>query len=185
MGNWPESLGVSLFFELLWLDVFPAGTIIPPNPLAPVLASLATLRYFHVTQPALAAVIMLLALPLGKLFARLERAHRQYENDAHSRLMRWAKNPEYALGPLKLTRRSVLILFWVNVAAFALSLACLMVLTRFLLPHAAPVIGNIPLKWPHLWGVASIGAVLSLRYRPAYAVLLLGVGLAVLGHLLV
>jgi len=185
MGNWPESLGVSLFFELLWLDVFPAGTIIPPNPLASVLASLATLRYFNVTKPALAAIIMLLALPLGKLFARIERAHRQYENDAHSRLMRWAKNPEYVPGPLQLTRRSVLILFWVNVAAFALSLACLMVFAHFLLPYAAPAIGNIPLKWPHLWGVASIGAVLSLRYRPAYAVLLLGVGLAVLGHLLV
>ena len=183
-GNWAQSLGVSLFFELLWLDIFPAGTVIPPNPLAPVLASLAAVSYFGVTKPVLAALIMLLALPLGGIFAWIERWHRHYENDAHTRLMRWAKSPEHALGPVQLVRRSALLLFCVNMAAFAVVLACLMALTHILLPRVAPFIQDIPLKWPHLWGVAGIGAVLSLRYRPAYAVLLLGAGLTLVGRLL-
>ena len=184
MGNWAQSLGVSLFFELLWLDIFPAGTIVPPNPLAPALASLAAVSYFGVSKPALAAVVMLLALPLGGIFAWIERWHRQYENDVHNRLIRWVKSPERVPGPAALTRRSAMLLFCVNMAAFAVAVACVMTLTYILLPRVAPFIQDIPLKWPHLWGVASIGAVLSLRYRPAYAVLLIGAGLALVGHLL-
>lgn len=183
-GDWSTSLGVSLFFELLWLDIFPAGTIIPPQSLAPALASLAVLRHLGVTEPALAAVVMLASLPLGRLFARLERYHRQYENEAYNHLMHWAKRPESPHGPLPLTRNSILVMFPVNATVFALVLACLLAVLPPLLHRLSPVLGNIPLRWPHLWVVASIGAVLSLRHRPAYAILACGVVLAVLSRLI-
>ncbi|WP_243366695.1 hypothetical protein [Fundidesulfovibrio soli] len=65
-----------------------------------------------------------------------------------------------------------------NMAVFALSLILLTVFTAVLLPMASPLLGRIPMTWPHLWVIASIGVVLSLRHRPAYAILLGGVGLA-------
>lgn len=142
------------------------------------------MRHYAITSPALAAVIMLASLPMGRLFSLLERYHRQYENQAFDRLTHWAGQPESARGPLALTRRSIMVMVPVNGAAFAVALAGLLTLCHLLLPSLAPMLENIPLKWPHLWGVASIGAVLSLRHRPAYAILLCGVALAVLGRLL-
>jgi PTS system mannose-specific IIC component len=184
-GDWASSLGICLFFELLWLDIFPAGTIIPPHSLAPALASLAVVNHFGLQQPSLAAVAMLAALPLGRAFAVIERYHRQYENLAFERLMLWARRGSCGPGPASLTRRSILVMLPVNAVAFALALSALLVVTHLLLPRLAPLIGQAPLKWPHLWVVASIGAVLSLRHRPAYAVLLGGVALAVLSRFLV
>lgn len=184
-GDWASSLGICLFFELLWLDIFPAGTIIPPHTLAPALASLAVVHHFALRQPALAAVVMLAALPLGRAFAVIERYHRQYENLAFERLMLWAKRSSGGPGPASLTRRSMLVMLPVNVVAFALALSVLLVVTYLMLPRLTPLLGSVPLKWPHLWVVASIGAVLSLRHRPAYAVLLGGVALAVLSRLLI
>ena len=184
-GSWESSLGVSLFFELLWLDIFPAGTIIPPNSLAPSLASLAVMHQYAITQPALAAVVILASLPLGRLFAQIERYHRQYENEAYNRLMLWAKHPEKGKGPVFLTRRSILVMLPVNFVTFGLALSGLLALIQVLLPRLSPMLENIPIKWPHLWVVASIGAVLSLRHRPAYAILLGGVALAVLSRLII
>ena len=181
-GDWASSLGVSLFFELLWLDIFPAGTIIPPQSLAPALASLATMQHFSATKPALAAVVMLFSLPLGRMFAQLERFHRQFENEDYNRLMNWAKIPTGSPGPASLTRRAIISMFLVNSVVFAAALACLMVVMGILMPRFEPLLESIPLKWPHLWVVASIGAILSLRHRPAYAILLAGVVLAVLSR---
>lgn len=178
-GDWATSLGVTLFFELLWLDIFPAGTIIPPHSLAPALASLAVMWLFGIASPALAAVIMLAALPLGRLFTFLERYHRQYENHAFDRLLLWAKRPEHTPGPGVLTRRAIMVMLPLNFVAFTMALAGLLAIMHLVLPRLAPLLGSIPLKWPHLWVVASVGAVLSLRHRPAYAILLGGVALAV------
>ncbi len=177
-GDFTVSLGVSLFFELVWLDLFPAGTIIPPQSLAPTLASLAVAHHFGITQPSVAALVMVASLPLGLLFARLERYHRQYENRAHSSLLAWARYPARSSGPVRLTRGSILVMAPLNMAVFALSLILLTVFTAVLLPMASPLLGRIPMTWPHLWVIASIGVVLSLRHRPAYAILLGGVGLA-------
>lgn len=183
-GDWATSLGVCLFFELFWLDIFPAGTIIPPNSMAPALASLAVMQVLHVTQPSQAAVITLLALPLGRAFARLERYHRQYENEAFGKLIHWAKRSGGAEGPGALTRRSIMVMFPASAVAFALASSALMASAHLILPLLAPHLTSIPLKWPHLWVVASIGAVLSLRFRPAYVLLGCGVALATLSRLL-
>lgn len=182
-GDFTVSLGVSLFFELIWLDLFPAGTIIPPQSLAPTLASLAVVRHFGITQPSVAALVMVASLPLGLLFARLERYHRQYENRSHSSLLVWARYPSRSSGPVKLTRASILLMAPLNLAVFALSLTLLTAFTAVMLPMVTPMLGRIPMTWPHLWVIASIGAVLSLRHRPAYAILLGGVGLALASRL--
>jgi len=183
-GDWASSLGVCLFFELLWLDIFPAGTIIPPHSLAPALASLCVLYLSGLQQPALAAVVMLAALPFARVFSMLERYHRQYENHASERLDAWTRRGSGVPGPASLTRRSILVMLPLNMVAFALALSGLLVFTHLMLPRLLPLLGAVPLKWPHLWVVASIGAVLSLRHRPAYAVLLCGVALAIVSRLL-
>ncbi len=144
------------------------------------MATLTVMRLYSLTDPAKAAVIMLAALPLGLAFARLERYHRQYENDAFNRLMHWAKHPERANSPRALTRRSMLVMLPISGAAFALAVAALLALTHVALPPLSGLLTEIPLKWPHLWVVASIGAVLSLRHRPAYLLLAGGAVLAIL-----
>jgi mannose PTS system EIIC component len=171
-------LGVSLFFELLWLDLFPAGTIIPPQSLAPTLASLAVVHHLGIDTPSLAVVVMFVALPLGPLFAQLERYHRQYENRAHTGLLVWASQSGLGPGPAILTRRSILVMLPLNTIVFSICLLALTAISATILPRLEPLLGPIPLQWPHLWVVASVGAVLSLRHRPAYAILLGGVALA-------
>ncbi len=184
-GDWATSLGVCLFFELYWLDLFPAGTIIPPNAIASALATLTVMHMYSLTGPAEAAVIMLAALPLGRIFARIERYHRQYENDAYNRLVVWAKHPERGNGPRALTRRSMLVMLPVSGAAFALATILLLAMAHVVLPPLSAVLAPLPLKWPHLWVVASIGAVLSLRHKPAYVLLACGVVLAIVTRLVV
>ena len=139
---------------------------------------------YGIVSPALAAVVMLAALPLGRLFALLERYHRQYENHAFDRLLLWAKRPEDMPGPGVLTRRSIMVMLPLNFVAFTMALAGLIALMHLILPRLAPLLGTVPLKWPHLWVVGSIGAVLSLRHRPAYAILLSGVVLAIASRML-
>lgn len=183
-GDWASSLGICLFFELLWLDIFPAGTIIPPQSLAPALASLSLTHRLAVDSPALAAVVILMTLPLGRLFAQLERYHRRTQDGSFERLLQWSQSPGSSPGPALLTLRSVLFMIPLNAVAFALSLAVLLGVLAFLLPSLGPALERLPVAWPHLWVIASIGAVLSLRHRPAYALLLGGVVLAVGSRLL-
>ena len=178
-GDYTLSLGVSLFFELLWLDIFPAGTSIPPHALAPALVSLSAVHFLGVSQPAVAAVAMMAALPLGRVFSSIEGYHRQHENDAYTKFLQWAKKPQGASSPFSLIRRSILIMFPLNFIAFCLALSAMLVLLHLLLPSLNPFLERIPLSWPHLWVIASMGAVLSLRHRPAYTLLLTGVALAV------
>lgn len=182
-GDWTQSLGVGIFFELLWLDIFPAGTIIPPNSLAPAISSLCVMHVLGISTPAMAVVILLGSLLLGRLFAQLERYHRQYMNEGFNKLMLWTKHPERPKGPVALTRSSVIAMVLVNAVAFALAVTGLLALMHVILPLVSPSLAGLPLTWTHLWVVGSIGAVLSLRHRPAYAVLLGGVALAVFTRL--
>lgn len=175
---------MSLFYELLWLDVFPAGTIIPPNALAAVVACLAVMHLYNITSPALSAVVILACLPLGRLFSLLERYHRVFCNEGFNHLIFWVKRPDAYGGPAVLTRRSILVLFPVNMVAFTLVLAWLLALAHLTLPVLTPELSGLTLTWPHLWALGSIGAVLSLRHRPAYALLLAGAALAVFSRLI-
>ena len=184
-GDWATSLGICLFFELLWLDIFPAGTIIPPHSLAPALACLCLAHRLDASNPALAAVVILATLPLGRLFAQLERYHRQAQDDSFERLLKWAKEPTGHAGPMALTVRSMLCMVPLNAALFAVVLCVLLVVLGIALPVLTPALMKIDLAWPHLWVVGSIGAVLSLRHRPAYLVLAGGVLLAVATRLLI
>ncbi len=143
------------------------------------MVSLGAVHSLGVTQPSVVAVALLAALPLGRAFSRIEAYHRQYENDAYTRLLQWAKKPKGSLSPMALIRRSILIMVPVNFVAFGLAMAAMMVFLYLLLPRLSPFLKPIPLEWPHIWVVGSIGAVLSLRHRPAYALLLGGVALAV------
>jgi PTS system mannose-specific IIC component len=184
-GEYAMGLGVSLFFELLWLDLFPAGTYIPPNGQAPTLACLAGLHHFDLTQPSVAVLAMILALPLGRIFAKMEGYHRQYENVAFNNLLLWAREPSSAPSPSSMVTRSILLMVSINFVAFSLALLCMLVLLYLALPHALGYLRAIPTNWSHLWMVASLGAVLSLRHRPAYALLLAGVILAMLARMFI
>lgn len=173
-GEYALSLGVSLFFELLWLDRFPAGTAIPPNALASAMVSLAGIHYFGLHRPAEACVAMLLALPLSRIFAKIEAYHRQYENDAYNKLLSWARKPTLAFAPARLVKRSIAILVPAYFLAFCLALLAMLALLQMLLPLLEAQLSIIPLRWPHLWVMAGIGGILSLRHRPAYIVLVAG-----------
>jgi len=148
------------------------------------LASLACVRYYGLDAPALACVAMLAALPLGVLFARVERLHRQHENKAFARLVQWSAQQGGGSDPLALTRRSMLVLFPVNLLAFCFALAGLLVVVKLALALVSPWLSGVDMRWPHLWVVASIGALLSLRHRPAYAVVMVGVCVAILSRFL-
>lgn len=143
------------------------------------------MRHLGVTEPALAAAPMVLSLPFGRLFSQLERQHRQFCNEGFTRLGRWVKGNGSTAGPGALTRRAMLTILPVNLTAFAIALTALLAVLNVAMPALEPALKNIGLTWPHLWVVGSIGAVLSLRHRPAYALLVAGAVLACVGRLIV
>jgi PTS system mannose-specific IIC component len=169
----------------LWLDIFPAGTIIPPQSLAPTFLCLAAMRHFGITEPSLAALPVVMALPFGRVFSHLERQHRQFCNEGFTRLGRWVKGNGSSSGPGAFTRRAMLTMLPVNLTAFAIALTALLGVMNVALPALEPSLRGIGLTWPHMWVVGSMGAVLSLRHRPAYALLAAGAVLACLGRLIV
>lgn len=143
------------------------------------------MRHAVITEPSLAALPMILALPFGRVFSHLERQHRQFCNEGFTKLGRWVKGNGSSAGPGALTRRAMLSMLPVNLTAFAIALTALLAVMNVALPALEPALKNIGLTWPHLWVVGSIGAVLSLRHRPAYALLVAGAVLACLGRLIV
>lgn len=166
-----------LFYELFWLDGIPAGTHIPPNAAAATLAGLSLMHVFQLTTPAEALFVAASTAILGRLFAALEGAQRVVENIVLSRYTAARERSRAHFSPGRLIRRALLDMALLNGMAFSAALAGLIALYAVILPLVWPYLAVSGATWSQLWILGSLGGVLSLRYRPAYMVL--GVGMLV------
>lgn len=172
-GEVAPALPLALFFELFWLDLFPIGSYQPPMPAFPFLILLASSSIFMWDTPVSLAFPLALTMPLAYAVPVYESWLRgRFAKDSF-RVVDMAERSEQSLGSLP---AKTLVRFWLwhagsgmlcFFAAYAL-LVALFSLPFFAFLHLAP--GTVPLNvsWPVLYGIAAIGAVLSLRIRRAY-----------------
>lgn len=182
-GDIPTCLNISIFFELFWLDLFPAGTFIPPNQAASTLATLTLAQCFGFTEAPGALAAAVLSLPLALIFARIEAFHRRFETTALARAMEAANRKGTALVPGRLIARSLADMAIINGVCFSLALAGLIAVGNLLFTMIGPLLEHQTRSFAHLWILGSLGGILSLRHRPAYVVLSVGVGLSILWFL--
>lgn len=160
------ALSIGIFFELLWLDLFPVGTFIPPQAILSLLATLTLLSCFPDPDLRIVALVLLSTTPLGYLGAWLEQRYRQRQNLSYNALIIWTKNQKNSLyNPQNLTRIAVVEIFLLNLVIFFLLLLPLLWVLNLLIPWIAQ--GPQP-TWPLLWAIACLGALLSLKIRKAY-----------------
>lgn len=166
--NWQLALGLGVFFELLWLDLFPAGTFIPPHALFAFMLSLIVLTGTDEPSVRQLFVVLLLVCPLAYFGAWLEQRLRARNNLAYTALLTWSRHKSGRAAPHnRLILQALLeywMLFWV---IFVLGATFLLIVTRLVADWS--LVGP-QVRWPMVWLIACVGAVLSLRIRSAHAV---------------
>ena len=178
-GETELAMGVSVFFELFWLDAIPAGTYIPPLLGASTFAALALTSWFGLTTPSQALLPILLAMPLAFLGVRVEGWLRHWHNRHYNRLLNWSRSGADGEAPEGLVLRSVagnLLACWAFGVVSMLALAVVLAGVLRILPGAW--LSALELSWPMLWLSASLGGLLALRLRRAYALLAVGCAVA-------
>lgn len=172
-------LSVALFFELLWLDLLPAGTFIPPQLVASTFACLSLVTRLGLSDPPQVMVAILASLPLAWLGAKLEYGLRGWQNKSYNRLLNWARTLEPGDRPGVLVWRSLAITFLTYALSFLIVLVLLHAVVEFVLRVAQAQLAGLSITWTNLWLAASIGGLLALRIKRAYVFLALGAVLVI------
>nr|WP_041721827.1 PTS sugar transporter subunit IIC [Maridesulfovibrio salexigens] len=175
-GDVATSLKIAVFFELFWLDNIPAGTYIPPHILAPTFAALALTTSFAFTEARQVMVILLACLPLARIGAWMDYSLRQWHNRGHNKLIGWARKGKAGDQlPQKLVFRSILRTFVTSWLFFWTSTIILHYILCIFFHKWGPLVAGVDMKWSFLWIAASLGGLLALRLRKAYATFVFGV----------
>jgi PTS system mannose-specific IIC component len=161
------AISVGIFFELLWLDLFPAGTFIPPHGLLSLCATLGVLACLPDPDMRTTALVVVLTLPLGYLGAWMEQRYRKRQNLSYNSLILWnRRGVSHPFTPDRLVIQALAEIFAMNLALFLASSSAVLVIVRLAQPLLA---GGPQPGWPMLWIAAAAGAILALRMRRAYA----------------
>jgi len=173
VGQWEVAIPVALFFELFYLDLFPLGTFVPPHGPFALLVALALTRIFDVVQPSLIFVVLLLSMPAAWLGSRLEERHRQWQNLSYTRMLQSTRpGQEHVVSATGLARNALVQICVIQGLAFLLVMALLTPFAEWVLLHVRARVLGLPVGWPHIWMLGTIGALLSFRARRVYAAFL-------------
>lgn len=170
-GDMGLAISISLFFELFWMDLIPAGTFIPPQMAASALSALTLAEVHHLTAPSLAVLAILASLPLAWLGTRLEAMERERQNRSYNELLRSSRGGMSDFAPQILVRRGILRMAVINWLFFLGSSIALVSITGAFLPFLQTYGILLPVRWWHIWFGASLGGLLSIRFRPGYLLL--------------
>lgn len=165
------AISISLFFELFWMDLIPAGTFIPPQMAAATLAALTLVEVYHLTAPPQAVLAIIACLPLAWLGTRIEAMERERQNKSYNELLRSSRGEMDMFSPGVLVRRSLLRMAAINWIFFLVSSLTLVWITGVALPLLQRHVVLLPVKWWHIWFGASLGGLLSIRFRSGYILL--------------
>ncbi|PKN40470.1 MAG: hypothetical protein CVU60_15890 [Deltaproteobacteria bacterium HGW-Deltaproteobacteria-18] len=171
-------MSAGIFFELLWLDLFPAGTYIPPQALLSLIATLTILACLPDADMRSTVLVVIATLPLAYLGAWIDQLYRKRQNSSYNQLLTWNRKGNInVFAPHRLTARALIEIFLLNFSVFALCLAPLLVGLKAIQPWIS---GGPQPTWTMLWIAACAGAVLALRVRKAYALAAVSVVLGVI-----
>lgn len=169
-SNWQEPVLIAVFFELFWLDTFPAGTYIPPQQTFATFFTIMTADYLGLSQPADIFLLLLLALPLTSLMHQLEIWFRKRENKNYKKAIRQVQKGSLAYEPEGIVLGSVLKTAGVNSLAFALCLGSTLVVLELIPLSRFPALPE--LTWFHLLSGGLTAGFLALRSKRIYGLLI-------------
>lgn len=174
-GDYSTSFSIAIFFELFWLDLIPVGTFISPHLTAATFAALSITTILGLETPSRIMWIIFAAMPLAWLGTRMESLLREQEKVSYNKLLNWVRNPYKGNEPGVLIVRSLVRTFTFSFVGFYIALIGLFFIIKTMFATYPGIVGAIDVQWPHLWIAASIGGVVSLRLKRAYAILIGGV----------
>ncbi|MFP4213177.1 MAG: PTS sugar transporter subunit IIC [Desulfohalobiaceae bacterium] len=176
-GDWPSSLGIAIFFELFWLDAFPAGTFVPPHRILATFLTLTLAMALGLQSPVQILPLLLPSVLLARLGSRLEIWQRMRQNYSYNKLLQWSRQGSECFQPQLLVQKGLLQLAAANSLLYMFSfLACYY---TFQLLHSSWALQVPDLGWEHIWSLGLVGPILSLRNKRAYQLLVLGAALLV------
>lgn len=161
---------IAVFFELLWIDIIPAGTFIPPNALFCVIATMCIVHIFTLTHTSQIFPVMVMTIPLAFFFSWVESLQRTAQNKNYNIILQQSRRmpPKYTPGAM--IKKSVLQMFLLNLTAGIAGIYILVFVTGLAYYHLTP---SDFLSWPLLLMFASVSALAALRVKKAYITLIL------------
>lgn len=170
-------MAVAIFFELFWLDLLPVGTFIPPHLTAATFAALSLTVWFDVSSASKILLILFSCMPLAWLGAQLEGVQRMREKRSYNLLLNWARKPDDADLPGRLIAKSTASYFSISFIVFYVLMLFYVHTLEYVMPLVSPLLSDLKITWAHLLIAATLGGVMALRLRRAYAVLFVCAGL--------
>lgn len=174
-GDMATAVSLAVFYELFWLDLFPAGTYLPPNALFPMLCVFTLAE--TLPDPGIATLFLpvILTLPLAFLGSCIEKLQREWQVAGYNRVILSlrsggdiAKTATYSVSV------SLAQLFTLNAVAFFTVTCLVLLLSATLTSWQGHPLTFSHASWPLLWVIGSVGGVLGLRIRRNYIVFLVG-----------
>lgn len=138
---------------------------------ASTLAALTLVEVYHFTAPPLAVLAIIACLPLAWLGTRIEAMERERQNKSYNELLRSSRGGMDAFSPGGLVRKGFVRMAVINWLFFLASSITLVWIAGSVLPFLQRYVVLLPVKWWHVWFGASLGGLLSIRFRPGYILL--------------
>lgn len=175
-GDLQTSLYISIFFELFWLDLIPAGTFIPPHLAACTFSALALTTWFQISNPSQIMIILFASMPLAWFGAQLEGMMRNRQRRYYNKILNWARKPMDPNVPGMIILRSILVMGAVSWIFFFLTILVFQQAFAILFNDFPHLILPLKIHWSHLWIAATLGGIMALRVKRAYVILTAGIG---------
>ena len=179
-GLWELGLPLGIIFELLWLDVLPLGSVVPPYGTLSFLLLFPIAELYDWRQPDMLLLPIVFAMLCAYMAAWLEQYQREVMDDASERVQCWCTAAAGGMLPGRAILYSIL---GRAGAQYALYVVCFLILTAI-----GPLLARVgaqwfpSVSWAMFYAAAMAGAVLGLRLRRTYAILL--VSLIIVGLLM-
>lgn len=165
------ALSLALFYELFWLDLFPAGTYMPPNALFPMLCVFTFME--TLPHPGISTLFLpvILTLPLAFLGVCVENRQRGWQVVGYNQVIHILRSGG-ALGRAagRSVRFSLVQLFFVNFCVFYAVAATVLFMLKGLQLWQGQPLSFEHVSWPLLWVIGCVGGLLGLRIRRNYIV---------------
>lgn len=170
----PTALSLALFYELFWLDLFPAGTYMPPNQLFPMMCVFSVMAPLSSRDVTMLFLPVILTLPLAFLGAILERKQRDWQVSGYNRIVLSLRaGGDMGKAAAHSVFASLAQIFLLNgIVFFVFALLVDFALVK-LAAHGFPL-SFAHASWPLLWVIGCVGGLLGLRIRRNYIVFATG-----------
>ncbi len=170
--NLEFSLSLGIVFELFWLDVLRLGAIIPPSATLSFLLAYPFILIFAWPTPSQFALPLLICLGFAYSVRGIELWQRKHNNAYIHQVEQWTKNPQIGLHPKYVIYKSLSQSIWIYALLYLVLFFGLYYLFSILSSNQLlPTIAQF--NWTILYAAGLLGALLTLRTKKIYIILLL------------